>query len=277
MSPLHSQPSCQKKGRLAAFTLIELLVVIAIIAILAAILFPVFGRARENARRSSCSSNLKQMTLAVMQYAQDYDERYIPIRTSTSSYFAWPVLIKPYLKNTQVLACSSAFQKSAGAADVVTTYTYNWFVGIQVGGTDAKTLSAIPLPAQSPMFVDSGGTTRVDNGMWFILPAGSPTNPNVLGRIAADRSSADPYAGAVPYTRHFDGGNIAYTDGHVKWHKFIGGMNLDPAIGTGAPAYREVYFPGLNNQPGPPQKDLDYNCDGRLGDDASNGTAGKWD
>lgn len=80
----------------AGFTLIELLVVIAIIAILAAILFPVFGRARENARRSSCASNLRQIGLGAMQYSQDFDERFIPAATTDGS---WTKLIQPYLKS----------------------------------------------------------------------------------------------------------------------------------------------------------------------------------
>ena len=93
-----------KKG----FTLIELLVVIAIIAILAAILFPVFARARENARRASCSSNLKQIGLGIIQYSQDYDEK-LPARV----YFggepakSWRVVIQPYVKSTQLFACPS--------------------------------------------------------------------------------------------------------------------------------------------------------------------------
>ena len=93
----------------SAFTLIELLVVIAIIAILAAILFPVFGRARENARRSSCQSNLKQIGLGMTQYTQDYDERMVPLRWFYASHsnMPWPSLIYPYVKSSQVFKCPS--------------------------------------------------------------------------------------------------------------------------------------------------------------------------
>jgi prepilin-type N-terminal cleavage/methylation domain-containing protein/prepilin-type processing-associated H-X9-DG protein len=94
------------------FTLIELLVVIAIIAILAAILFPVFARARENARRASCQSNLKQIGLGVLQYAQDYDEKYPtadwwnPTPSGTKPV-GWANRIQPYLKSLQVFGCPS--------------------------------------------------------------------------------------------------------------------------------------------------------------------------
>src|SRR6478609_7479917 len=91
------------------FTLIELLVVIAIIAILAAILFPVFARARENARRSSCQSNLKQIGLGVMQYAQDYDEilpRSRLYKTDTA-WIPWQSGIQPYVKSAQIFRCPS--------------------------------------------------------------------------------------------------------------------------------------------------------------------------
>src|ERR1700679_198276 len=91
------------------FTLIELLVVIAIIALLAAILFPVFARARENARRSSCQSNIKQLSLSVIQYLQDYDERFFPCQytgPSTAGYYDyWWQMVYPYTKSTQILTC----------------------------------------------------------------------------------------------------------------------------------------------------------------------------
>src|SRR5476651_2713509 len=103
------QKTLMKKG----FTLIELLVVIAIIAILAAILFPVFARARENARRATCQNNLKQLGLGMTQYAQDYDEL-MPsdLYAGTSGTFAndyvtWGDLIQPYLKSLQVFTCPS--------------------------------------------------------------------------------------------------------------------------------------------------------------------------
>ncbi len=90
------------------FTLIELLVVIAIIAILAAILFPVFAQAREKARQISCTSNIKQIALATMMYCQDYDEQF-PIGyvddTATNTVTSWPGEIAPYLKSTGVLVC----------------------------------------------------------------------------------------------------------------------------------------------------------------------------
>src|SRR5579871_5464664 len=86
------------------FTLIELLVVIAIIAILAAILFPVFAQAREKARQTSCLSNTKQMSLAVLQYIQDYDENY-PMGVQNDWNNSWPVLVQPYVKSIQVFRC----------------------------------------------------------------------------------------------------------------------------------------------------------------------------
>src|SRR4028118_1234439 len=95
------------------FTLIELLVVIAIIAILAAILFPVFARARENARRASCQSNLKQIGLGVMQYTQDYDEKlpnnfYGTVGVDIDP--KWVDVIQPYVKSTQLFTCPSDSQ-----------------------------------------------------------------------------------------------------------------------------------------------------------------------
>ncbi|MCX7598723.1 MAG: DUF1559 domain-containing protein, partial [Armatimonadetes bacterium] len=105
------------------FTLIELLVVIAIIAILAAILFPVFARAREKARQTSCLSNIKQITLAALMYIQDYDERWTASRLSTTNppapggpyatpycgtIYWWWDMVKPYVKNDQIIICPSA-------------------------------------------------------------------------------------------------------------------------------------------------------------------------
>src|SRR5687768_11777068 len=87
----------------AGFTLIELLIVIAIIALLAAILFPVFARARENARRTSCQSNLKQIGLGIQQYTQDNDERFPPEDTNDPTTVGWALSTQPYTKSEQIL------------------------------------------------------------------------------------------------------------------------------------------------------------------------------
>ena len=94
-------------GRRRGFTLIELLVVIAIIAILAAILFPVFARAREKARQTSCLSNAKQIMLAVLMYTSDYDEKLPGAWAQNASSNLWSAAIEPYVKNAQLFSCPS--------------------------------------------------------------------------------------------------------------------------------------------------------------------------
>jgi len=126
------------------FTLIELLVVIAIIAILAAILFPVFARAREKARQASCQSNLKQLALGVMMYAQDYDERfptryYVP--TGWTSGFQWSNVIEPYVKNWDLFKCPST-----------AAYSYGW----QQGYLNYRKLAEIQSPSETVMLCDVG-------------------------------------------------------------------------------------------------------------------------
>ena len=234
------------------FTLIELLVVIAIIAILAAILFPVFARARENARRASCSSNMKQIGLAWLQYAQDYDEKVVPatINGCTSSAFAWTVITQPYLKSTQILVCPS---------DNVSTvsYTYN----ITASRSDPAACSgpritgSIELPAQTPILIDGEGfnypnaTDKVNQApMFFVNVPGNSIDARILA------NPANPGAGTLVYDvagsptlRHFEGANYTFADGHVKWLK----------------GYKETV--GANTFLRPKKDGLDYDGNGTVG------------
>ena len=143
----------------SAFTLIELLVVIAIIAILAAILFPVFARARENARRSSCQSNLKQIGLGIMQYTQDYDEKY-PILTDFGSpiNYTWATTTQPYLKSQQIFACPSNtfnnnFMRFTNNT-IPASYAMNSHIAYP-GSANALSLSAIESSAQKIMVAET--------------------------------------------------------------------------------------------------------------------------
>ncbi len=189
------------------FTLIELLVVVAIIAILAAILFPVFARAKEAAKKTQCLSNLKQLDLAWLLYAGDADEVCAP------SYFqhggvAWDFrfdgpkpalgLLGPYTKEGQINACPSFFGNRRDRP--YTGYAYN---ATYVGGDED---SGIPTAAMSQIEAPSGIAVFADAGY------GSPVQShNFL------RAPSDPLflAGKVHF-RHLDGANVAYGDGHAR-------------------------------------------------------------
>src|SRR5690606_17877441 len=151
-------PSPSRKN---AFTLIELLVVIAIISILAAILFPVFARARENARRTSCLSNLKQIGLGIMMYVQDYDEKYPPYQTpnaatppggwqsnwqeNTAEVWIWQQIIQPYTKSMQVFVCPSGLSLVYQGRDTViqTNYGVNSLIMPATGGISMAAVNAV--------------------------------------------------------------------------------------------------------------------------------------
>jgi prepilin-type N-terminal cleavage/methylation domain-containing protein/prepilin-type processing-associated H-X9-DG protein len=207
MKSFENQISSFKRN---GFTLIELLVVIAIIAILASILFPVFARARENARRAGCLSNLNQLGLAIMQYVQDYDDTYPAAYSGGSSTVAryWDRDIYPYVKNSQVFQCPSATDTvsgtdvSAGGAGTVYYLSYgmndsSFGNGVTLAGATAFTkMSAIPKPAELLILVDSFRDSTNGNNAFFT---------NYVGKSVA--------------SRHFEGACIAFADGHVKWEK----------------------------------------------------------
>jgi prepilin-type N-terminal cleavage/methylation domain-containing protein/prepilin-type processing-associated H-X9-DG protein len=213
------------------FTLIELLVVIAIISILAAILFPVFARARENARRASCQSNLKQINLGLAQYTQDYDERY-PLyddsRSPSTSREGWAQRIQPYLKSTQLFQCPS--DSAALGVDPnpyldtgFTDYAYNRWVGGYDRNGSSSGGGFITGGLNQSMFTQAALTvlmTDYTSNVSYNNVTGDAVNANttcgsITYPLAASAGRALIYGGM----RHFDGANLAFADGHVKWYK----------------------------------------------------------
>jgi prepilin-type N-terminal cleavage/methylation domain-containing protein/prepilin-type processing-associated H-X9-DG protein len=180
--------------RKQGFTLIELLVVIAIIAILAAILFPVFARAREKARQASCQSNLKQLALGFSMYTTDYDETYpYSLSPATGTLATWIYMapappptwdvaagaIYPYIKNRQIFVCPSIKRPTVGC---------DYAMNVNCSGAAAAVVVA---PANT-----------------FLLVESACSNGSASGLADAD----------ADFIRHNSGSNYAFADGHVKWY-----------------------------------------------------------
>ena len=231
----------QRVSRRKGFTLIELLVVIAIIAILAAILFPVFARARENARRTSCASNLKQIGLGFLQYTQDYDERLprIPADTGQLATPSWDIQLYPYMKSTQILACPS---DSVSPTIDMTGQGYDGYSGSlrrsyamaeYIGEPDGVSLAAIPVVSKTFLTVEKNmgryGTTSADQwnndyATWF-------------GNNIAKNGSE---------WRHLDTTNFLFADGHVKAQKRPGNPPtlIYHDVYVNATRGSDFYYPG---------------------------------
>jgi prepilin-type N-terminal cleavage/methylation domain-containing protein/prepilin-type processing-associated H-X9-DG protein len=213
------------------FTLIELLVVIAIISILAAILFPVFARARENARRTSCLSNLKQIGLALEQYKQDYDGVFPYSRSKGKEWYE--LYLNPYIKSQQLIVCPS------GPKEWPIHYSYNYFFGYSPGidwtparknATDGTYCNGI----RQPMYEgtrDSAVTepasaivvTESSLAFWYWRQTMTEneilTHPSVKNYFNPWQAAFRGYSGFDKAGIHLGGVNNIYADGHAKWQK----------------------------------------------------------
>jgi len=187
------------------FTLIELLVVIAIIAILAAILFPVFARAREKARQTSCLSNLKEIGLAAKMYVQDYDEIWhngndmtmdTPwgLHTDVDCYDEWPAFYTPYIQNAQIFYCPSGGRDATLA--LIDAYGFNY------DGLHGVPESLIEYPSETFCFLDS-------HSYFFI--SSDNTLAALKSALGWDRTDKKERA-----YRHNEQANVCYCDGHAK-------------------------------------------------------------
>ena len=220
----------------SGFTLIELLVVIAIIALLAAILLPVFSTAREMARRASCASNEKQMGIALVAYSQDYDEVMAPFSLGTG-YLGfmgygggdgprWADMIYPYVKSMSVFNCPDGTSQMAilagGSYFDINQYAYGYVTPSNASqpqyGIAGMALAAIQDPSGSVMVEEDG---RQDAGedqesIGRCIPNTSDTEITLADRINGMRHTN---ASATDYIDQAL--NLIYADGHVKWMRIV--------------------------------------------------------
>jgi prepilin-type N-terminal cleavage/methylation domain-containing protein/prepilin-type processing-associated H-X9-DG protein len=217
-----------------AFTLVELLVVIAIIAILAAILFPVFGRVRENARRTSCQSNLKQIGLGALQYIQDYDEAIFrsffgTAGDSNATNYKWMDAIYPYVKSEQLFVCpsDSSIIYRVNTNPLSTGQDYGSYGLNGAYGSDLTDAFTPPRSANN-LLVNMSQVVVPASTVWVTDNANAPTTVNTggsqgffWGNISSEPaiSNTSPRQLQNIVERHLSTTNVLYCDGHVKAHK----------------------------------------------------------
>jgi len=187
--------------RRGGFTLIELLVVIAIIAILAAILFPVFARAREKAKQASCQSNLKQLAIAVIMYAGDHDGQ-MPGYTydAVDGHGWWYKKLPPYIKNTQIMTCTTNNIWHNPINYGPWQPLWSWTNNISINDTSHPSSTTFLYEGECACYNHTSGIVR-------------PRHSNCTA------SDNDPMSYAInpDYGAHNGGENLMYIDGHVKW------------------------------------------------------------
>jgi prepilin-type N-terminal cleavage/methylation domain-containing protein/prepilin-type processing-associated H-X9-DG protein len=217
------------------FTLIELLVVIAIIAILAAILFPVFARAREKARQASCLSNAKQIGLAHIMYAEDYDERqcfgvteYFEEGTRKFSYF-WsqpdlPGTLHPYSMNESLWLCPSKPDLWPGYGRSYYRLTnHSWDTSSRA---ERASLAWWKYPAETMVYACNRAEGYGQHRVLYEFIAYGPHNHPADGSYWTDGEGAYPATGKVGIV-HNNGSNVIFMDGHAKWLPISQFMRLD--------------------------------------------------